>query len=72
MKEINYFSSAIEFINWLMHHESQILCDSYGRQWKYERFTFYFKDIGSDKKMEEGIKCTHLFSTVAIPKPQEA
>ena len=43
MREIK-FNSVKEFVNWLIDNEGKILADVYGRQWKYERYGFEFKE----------------------------
>ena len=60
MEEIK-FKTANEMINWLMNNEGKQLADNYGRKWKYENYSFYFKDIGDNDEYEETIKCLHLF-----------
>lgn len=62
MKKIE-FKTAKEMINWLMDNQGTELADGYGRRWKYEKFNFYFKDIGTNEKYEEGISCLHLYGT---------
>jgi len=57
------FDSVKSFINTMIENEGIIFYDNYGRQWKYENYKFYFKDIGEDDIMEEGLKCLHLFGT---------
>jgi len=47
----------------MMDNEGKLFFDYYGREWKYEKFTFTFKDVGCDSKHEEGLKCLHLYST---------
>ena len=62
------FTSVKEFINWLLDNESKVLKDGYGRQWKYEKFSFYFKDIGlEDEFIEDCIDCLHLHKTAQNP-----
>jgi hypothetical protein len=56
------FSSVKKMVNWLLDNEGKELYDSYGRKWKYERYSFYFQDIG-DNTFKEEIDCLHLFST---------
>jgi hypothetical protein len=46
-----------------MINEHLEICDFYGRRWKYENYTFYFKDIGRDDEYERGLDCLHLFGT---------
>jgi hypothetical protein len=58
------FKTAKEMVNWLMENEGKQLADGYGRRWKYEKFSFYFKDIGTNDKYEEGISCLHLYGTL--------
>lgn len=63
------FSSPKEMINWLMDNEGKELSDYYGRMWKYENYSFSFKDIGKYDKWEiEAIKCLHLFKTFTKPQ----
>jgi len=62
MKEIK-FKAAKEMVNWLMDNEGSELADNYGRIWKYENFSFYFKDIGTHDKYTETISCLHLYGT---------
>jgi DnaJ-class molecular chaperone len=57
------FNSVKEFVNWLIDNEGKILADGYGRQWKYERYGFQFKDIGTNDVFNDGLKCVHLFGT---------
>jgi len=59
-----YFSSPKEMINWLMDNEGKELSDYYGRRWKYENYSFSFKDIGKHDTWEiDTAKCLHLFKT---------
>jgi hypothetical protein len=58
------FKTPQEFIMWLMNNEGKELCDSYGRKWKYEKYFFYFKNIGLNDAYEKGIECLHLYQTV--------
>tara|TARA_R110000803_G_scaffold23069_5_gene56886 strand:- start:15652 stop:15855 length:204 start_codon:yes stop_codon:yes gene_type:complete len=58
------FKTAKEMVNWLMENDGKQLADGYGRRWKYEKFSFYFKDIGTKDKYEEGISCLHLYGTL--------
>jgi len=58
------FKSAKEMIIAIIENEGKVLKDAYGRQWKYDDYTFYFKDIGTDDKFEpDTIKCLHLYQT---------
>ena len=57
------FKSAKDFVCSLMDNEGKIFFDYYGREWKYEKFTFTFKDIGCDSKHKDGLRCIHLFGT---------
>jgi len=57
------FDSAKSFINTMMDNEGVIFYDNYGRQWKYENYKFYFKDIPEYAIMKEGLECLHLFGT---------
>ena len=57
------FKTAKEMVNWLMDNQGTELADGYGRRWKYENFNFYFKDIGTNDKYEEGVSCLHLYGT---------
>lgn len=68
MTEIQ-FKSVKEFVCSLIDNEGQVLCDNFGRQWKYFNYTFFFKDIGLNDKFEEGLQCVHLFETRLAYKP---
>ena len=57
------FKTAKEMVNWLIDNPRIELADSYGRKWKYDNFTFYFKDIGTNDKYKEGLSCLHLYGT---------
>lgn len=58
------FKTVKEFINWLLDNEGQILGDAYGRQWKYDYYSFYYKDISSKAEFKKDIiDCLHLFKT---------
>ena len=58
------FKTPFEMIYSLMKNEGEILKDSYGRQWKYDDYVFYFKDIGNDDEFEpDTLKCLHLYQT---------
>ena len=61
--EIIEFKTAKEMVNWLMDNEGEELSDGYGRKWKYYRFGFYFKDIGTYDEYRETIICLHLYKT---------
>jgi len=61
MKQIK-FNSVREFVNWLIDNEGKVLYDAYGRHWKYERYTFRFKDI-STPIFKDGLHCVHLYGT---------
>jgi len=65
-EEIIKFNSVKEFINWLIYNEGKILADMYGRQWKYERYGFKFKDIVTDDAFNDGLQCVHLFGTPIV------
>lgn len=65
MEEVK-FNSVKDFVNFLIDNEGKVLADMYGRQWKYERFAFQFKDIGSNDVFEYGLQCVHLFSTKIV------
>ena len=56
-------NSVKEFVNWLIDNEGKILADSYGRQWKYEKYGFQFKDIGTNDSFQDGLHCVHLCGT---------
>lgn len=58
-----YFESAKEMICWLIDNEGREIIDSYGRRWKYEKYSFYFKDISIAAEWKEGVFCLHLFKT---------
>lgn len=60
------FKTSQEFIMWLMNNEGKEICDSWGRRWKYEKYSFYFKDIGLNDVYEKGIECLHLYQTVVV------
>jgi hypothetical protein len=62
MEEVK-FNSVKEFVNWLIDNEGKVLADGYGRQWKYERYGFQFKDIGTNDVFQDGLHCVHLFGT---------
>ena len=57
------FKTVKEMVNWLMDNQGTELSDGYGRRWKYEKFNFYFKDIGTNDKYKKGISCLHLYGT---------
>lgn len=57
------FKSPKEMVNWLMDNQGVELADGYGRRWKYEGYSFYFKDIGMLDEYERGIDCLHLYAT---------
>lgn len=63
------FKSPQEMINWLMSNEGSLLKDGYGRQWMYKKYQFWFKDIGLNDILSEGLECLHLFETINIPTP---
>lgn len=63
MSEMKQFESAKEFVACMMDNEGSLFFDHYGREWRYEKYSFTFKDIGCDSEHEEGLKCLHLFST---------
>lgn len=69
MKELK-FSSPEQFIVYLMHNEGIVVGDGYGRKWYYKNYKFYFKDIGTNDKFEEGLKCLHLFATRILKIPE--
>lgn len=58
-----HFKSVKEFVNWLIDNEGHIVLDNYGRKWKYERYGFQFKDIGTNDVFIDGLHCVHLFGT---------
>lgn len=63
-KEFKMISSPEEMVIALMQNEGKILKDGYGRQWKYENYHFYFKDIGTNSVFEKDkISCLHLAYT---------
>lgn len=55
------FESEKDFIYWLTQNKGEVLCEQYGRQWKYENGCFKFKDIGREAKFVDGLFCLHLF-----------
>ena len=57
------FKTVKEMIMWLVDNEGKLLKDYYGRQWKYQKYKFFFKDIGTNDVLTEGISCLHLFET---------
>jgi hypothetical protein len=63
------FYSVKEFVNWLIDNEGKILADIYGRQWKYERCLFYYKDIPNNAVFEDGLHCVHLYGTKLFVQP---
>ena len=65
MEEVK-FNSVKEFVNWLIDNEGKVLADGYGRQWKYERYGFQFKDIGTYNVFQDGLHCVHLFGTPIV------
>lgn len=65
MKELE-FKSPQEFILWLMDNEGKEICDCYGRKWKYEDYSFFFKDICKTDVYFRGVECLHLFKTTLI------
>lgn len=56
------FDTVKVFVNWLIDNEGVELCDLYGRVWKYEYFSFFFKDLG-ENLFEEKMSCMHLYGT---------
>ena len=64
--ELTEFKKPQEFVMWLMNNEGKEICDAYGRKWKYEKYSFYFKDIGLNDVFEKGLECLHLFGTVVV------
>ncbi|MCK9477255.1 MAG: hypothetical protein M0R46_15165 [Candidatus Muirbacterium halophilum] len=60
------FNSVKEFVNWLIDNEGKSLSDRYGRQWKYERWGFKFKDIGTNDIVQDGLFCVHLYGTEIV------
>jgi hypothetical protein len=62
--DIVEFKTAKEMVDWLIDNEGKQLADGYGRRWRYEKFIFYFKNIGTDDKYEEGVSCLHLYRTL--------
>lgn len=57
------YGSVSEFILDMIKNEGRIFFDEYGRQWLYEKYKFYFKDIATTAIMKEGISCLHLFES---------
>ncbi len=56
------FTTVKEMVNWLIDNEGKIIGDSYGREWKYEDFKFFFKDVGGEFE-KEVVSCLHLHRT---------
>ncbi len=54
------FKNLEEFITWLIDNEGYILGDSYGREWRYNKFLFQYKDIG-ENEFQNGLQNSHLF-----------
>ena len=57
------FKSAKEMVIALIENEGKVLKDAYGRQWKYDYYTFYFKDLGADEFQPDKLSCLHLYQT---------
>lgn len=57
------FDSVKVFVNWLIDNEGVEVHDLYGRIWKYEYYSFLFKDIGTHDVLVEGLQCLHLYGT---------
>jgi len=58
------FKSAKEMVDWLMDNEGREIFDMYGRKWLYNKYTFFFKNIGeSDEYEPHKLNCLHLFGT---------
>lgn len=55
------FTSAKEFVIWLIDNEGLEIRDHYGRRWKYKDLSFWFQDIGTYYK--SSIECVHLYGT---------
>ena len=68
MEEVK-FNSVKEFVNWLIDNEGKILADGYGRQWKYDNYNFYYKEIGRNQQFKTGIECIHLYGTLIVELP---
>ncbi|MCP3682361.1 MAG: hypothetical protein GY861_06685 [bacterium] len=58
----NKFDTPLKMLSMLISNEGKVLCDEYGRQWKYEKFKFYFSDLG-EKDFKESLECLHLYNT---------
>lgn len=56
------FKSAQEMVLWLMDNEGKKLHDNYSREWMYQDFTFFFRDI-AENGLRPVVDCLHLFST---------
>jgi len=54
------FKSVKEFVNWLIDNEGLTIADEWGRQWKYKKINFWFKDIGDNDVFIDGLFCVHL------------
>lgn len=66
MKKIE-FEKPQDMLNWLIYNEGDKLFDSYGREWVYMEYQFYFKDI-NETFSKPGLKCLHLFATELFHK----
>jgi hypothetical protein len=66
-QELKPFASVTEMVSYLTKYPNSILRDGYGRQWKYENYAFWFKDISSSIFVEK-VSCLHLFGTIINPE----
>ena len=57
------FNSAKEFVIAMMENEGFYFYDNYGREWMYQSYEFYFKDIG-EEILTKKVCCLCLFSTI--------
>ena len=55
------YMNVKEFVNNMLDNSGVIFKDNYGRRWKYERYKFYFSDIGEIGFTENKLSCLHLF-----------
>jgi len=61
------FKSPLELVTWLMENEGKELFDGYGRQWKYFKYQFWFKDIPTNAEYQKELSHLHLYNTVSRP-----
>mgnify|MGYP006398793121 CR=1 FL=1 len=60
---VDKFDSPKEFVTAMMENEGSMFGDYYGREWKYQDYNFYFKDIGAGATHIKGLECLHLYGT---------